>query len=44
LIEGPIGIFTRGSAMWSPAVKANIAMGMIKSEFLKSDIMDGLGN
>jgi aminomethyltransferase len=26
------------SAMWSPAVKANIAMGMIKTEFLKGDI------
>jgi aminomethyltransferase len=26
------------SAMWSPAVKANIAFAMIKSEFLKGDI------
>jgi len=26
------------SAMWSPAVKANIAMAMIKTEFLKGDI------
>ena len=26
------------SAMWSPAVKANIAMAMIKSEYLKGDI------
>lgn len=26
------------SAMWSPAVKANIAMAMIKSEFLRGDI------
>jgi aminomethyltransferase len=26
------------SAMWSPAVKANIALAMIKTEFLKGDI------
>jgi aminomethyltransferase len=26
------------SAMWSPAVKANIALAMIKSEYLKGDI------
>ena len=26
------------SAMWSPAVKANIAMAMIRTEFLKGDI------
>ena len=26
------------SAMWSPAVKANIAMAMIKTEYLKGDI------
>ncbi len=26
------------SAMWSPAVKANIALAMIRSEFLKGDI------
>ncbi len=24
--------------MWSPAVKANIAMAMIRTEFLKGDI------
>ncbi len=26
------------SAMWSPAVKANIAMAMIKTEFAQGDI------
>ena len=26
------------SAMWSPAAKANIALAMIKTEFLKGDI------